>query len=164
VDEIRIPYKPNIIVFLFVIVFFGICGATLFYVAKTNDRGLVINHLIELSATGASYFYGVLALASSLFVLLGIIVIGRGITSKREVIVGASAISAPKSGISQRMVTVAFGDISSMNVQKVQRTRILNINYNGGRLSIPNNMVPGKTGFDDLVKLISERLKQTAVT
>ena len=159
-NEIRIPYKPNMKLFVLVMVFFGACAAVLFQVAKTNDRGLVINHLIELSATGASYFFAALALASLGFVLIAILAIYRGLTSEREVIVSDDSITAPKSGVSKRMVTLRFEEVSAMKVQKVQKTRVLHLTSSQGKLAIPNNMIPGKTGFDDLLALVSSRLLQ----
>ena len=158
VRKVGVSCAPNMKLFVLVMIFFGACAAVLFHVARTNDRGVVINHLIELSANGASYFFGALALASLGFVLIAIVAIYRGFTSEREVIVSDDSITAPKSAISKRTVTFRFEDVNTMKVQKVQKTRVLHLATHQGKLSIPNNMIPGKTGFDDLVALVSSRL------
>jgi len=161
-DEIIIPYKPKYLIFILVILLFGLAAAFLFYLAKNNDQGIILYRIIEFSPTGASYFLALLGVASLGFVLMGVLAIVRGLTTERMVVISADSLSAPKSGISKRIVSVKFKDIQSLNVQSVQKTRILHIHHAAGRLTIPNSMIPGKTGFDELVNLINARVDQAA--
>lgn len=153
-NEIRIPYKPKVSMMIFVILFFGGCTLVLGYTALSNDRGFLLNRIIELSEGGATVFYWCLTAVSGIFVLLGIHGVWSATTSKKEIVLTATSISSPKNGFSRKVVTVNYADISDLSIQTVQKQKFLNIVHPGGKLSIPQNMLPSKQQFEELTHLI----------
>ena len=157
-NEIRIPYKPNKIVFLLAIGFFGACAGVMGYAANTNSKGLVISRIIEFSTQGATVFYWVIAGLALIFVLLGIYALARSATTQREIVISENSLKSPKNGFSKIDVTVNLSDVSSINIQTIQKTRILNIEYPDGTLSIPDSMLPSKQAFEELVSHVQDRV------
>ena len=156
--EVRIAYKPNKAVFLLAVAFFGVCAGVMGNVAMTNDRGLVLNRILEFSPRGATIFYWVITGASLMFVLVGIWALAKSVTMKREIVVSETSLTSPKSGFSKVDVTVDFSDVTNVSLQTVQKTKILNIDHAGGRLSIPNSMLPDKRAFQELVLVLQARV------
>ena len=101
-NEVRYPYKPKITVILLSMLFFVGCTLVLANVARTNDRGLILDKVIEFSPEGATIFYWVLTVASALFVLIAIMVIYTGLTTDKEIILTENDITAPRSGLSKK--------------------------------------------------------------
>jgi len=157
-NEVRIPYKPNKNIFLFVVVFFGACAGVMGNVAITNERGLILNRIFEFSSQGATIFYWVITGAALVFVLVGLLALAKAFTSKRQIVISETSLTSPKSGFSNIDVRVNFSDISNVTLQAIQKTEILNIEYLGGKLSIPNNMLPNKQAFERLVSLLNTRV------
>ncbi len=158
VQEVRYPYKPKLIVFILSIAFFVACAAVLGYVAATNDRGLILNGIIKFSENGATIFYWCLAGASVLLALFGVLGLVKGITSKREVLATQEAISAPKSGVSNKIITINYSGIIDLNVQVIQKQKFLNIFYSEGKLSIPQSMLPSKKAFEELADFVVSKV------
>jgi hypothetical protein len=156
-DEIRLPYKPNKTIFVMVVLFFGLCAAVLANVALANDRGLVLARVIELSPQNATIFYWALTGAAVLFVLLGIITLVKSITSNREIVITENTITLPKHNFSKIDVSVKLSDITNLTMQNIQGTKILNIEYLGGKISVSNRMLPNKQAFEGLVSQLQAR-------
>jgi len=156
-NEVRIPYKPNKIIFILTIVFFGVCSVVMVNAAATNNRGLILNRIIEFSPQGATMFYWVIAAAALAFVLFGLLALVKSMKSKREIVITNDSITSPKSGFSKRSITVRFSDIIGIHMQTIQKTKVLKIEYQGGKLSIPNSMLPNKASFEELVSELRAR-------
>ena len=157
-NEVRFPYKPKILVFVLAILFFVGCATILANVALTNDRGLILNKLLEFSAEGATIFYWCLTAASILFIVFGTIALYSGLSTKKEVVVTDHKIMSPKSGLSNRVISVVFSDIADVNIQSIQKQRFLNVLHSGGKLSIPQSMLANKQAFEELVSLVAARV------
>lgn len=65
-NEVRIPYMPNKTIFILAIFFFLACAGVMGNVAASNDRGLILNRIIEFSPQGAAIFYWVIRLLDCL--------------------------------------------------------------------------------------------------
>lgn len=157
-NELRIPYKPNKMIFITGIAFSGIGAGLMGYVAATNDRGLILNGILEFSPQGATIFYLVMAAAATAFVLIAFLALAKFAVSEREIVISEFSITAPKSGLSKLDITVNFSDITDISIQTIQKTKILNIDHTGGKLSIPNSMLPSEQAFDGLVSELQSKL------
>lgn len=159
-EDIKLPYKPNFLMLLFVIVFFSSCALILANVALNNDRGLVLNRIFEFSTQGAALFYWCLTGAAGIFVILGVIGVIFGLTSKNEIILTENKITAPKSGISKKLISINYSDIKDLSVQSVHKQKFLNIFHQGGKLTIPQSMLPNKQAFEELIALLSAKVNK----
>jgi len=166
IDELEFSYQPKLSVVFFASLMFGAAAVFFTYLASTNQQGLIIVNIIELSAKGATVFLWVLTALSLVMVALAFFSLINCFRHKRFVLVTRESISAPKSGISSKIVCVKFADIQKMSVENIFTTRILTIKHAQGKLAIPNSMIPGLHAFDNLLNAITLRYQenQTAVS
>lgn len=157
-NEIRIPYKPNKIIFIVIITFFAICAYLIGNIASTNDSGIIINRIFEFSIQNTTIFYWIMSGASSLFVVTGVFVLIKSIVSDREIVISETSITSPKSGFSKLDIMVNFSDITNITIQTIQKTKILNIEHTNGKLSIPNNMLPSNQVFEELFLKLNSKI------
>ncbi|MCP4134253.1 MAG: hypothetical protein GY754_24985 [bacterium] len=157
-QEIKYPYKPKPFLFLFAAVFFGACALIIGHNAMTNDRGLILNGILEFSENGATIFYWTLTVISVLIVFIAIFAVIKGIISKLEIIISETAISLPKNGFSRKIITINFSHITDVSIQSVQKQKFLTIIHSAGKLSIPGSMLPQKGSFDELAALVTEKV------
>ena len=152
-------YKPKVLVMLLSSLFFAACGAGMAYAALTNDRGLIINGIITLSESGATVFFWVIAAVSAVFVLGGTWGIIVGLTSDRRLTITENGIRAPKSGYSKQYVTINFPDIFKVSMQTMNKQRFITLHHRTGRLSIAQSMLPDKEAFEEVVRIVTQKMK-----
>lgn len=160
-DEMEFDYKPKLAVVFLSTFMFGAAAMFFVYLATSNQQGLIIEKFIELSVNGATAFYWVLAALSFVMVIMVFYSLINSFRHKRSVLVTRESISAPKSGISRKIINVRFRDIENMRVEKVHKTQILTIKHTQGKLSIPNSMIPGLNEFENLLTLITQRYQES---
>lgn len=141
------------------VAFFTVCGAGLVYTALTNDRGLIINGLITLSPPRATVAYWCLAVACVAFVATGVAAVISTRNHPRFVRLTATELTAPKNGFARQPTVVRLRDIQAMNVQTIQRQRMLTIRHTGGSLTIVQSMLPGPAAFEALVDALHGQLQ-----
>jgi hypothetical protein len=66
---LRRPYKET----LLALVFFGLGAAFFFVRASNNDRGLILNGIIEMGPEGADWFYAIMGLLSAGMASMGLL-------------------------------------------------------------------------------------------
>ena len=157
-SDMRFPYQPKFVILSLSVVFFVLCGVLLGNVALTNDKGLILNGIVEFSTEGATTFYWWLVFGSGLFVVLGSIIVLSGLMKKREIVLTETQISAPKNGLSSKIVAVTFSNIVDVSILAVQGQEFLNIQHRDGKLVIPRNMLPTKQAFEELAGSLVTRV------
>ena len=151
-------YRPKWIIVLCAL-FFGAGALVLGTKAKGNDRGLIINGLIELSADGATSFYWVLAgLSMGFVVVAGFLAIVR-LTVHQRIALSETSITIPRSLWSSEEVEIPFGDIIELSASEVSGQRFLKIVCNGRKFILTASMLPGKEDFDDIGAAVSQGVK-----
>ena len=94
-ETLRFEYRPKPLTMALAALFFAACGAFMAHEAANNDRGLILNGVIELSARGATIFYVCLAAVSAVFVAGGLVGVIAGFVRPSYVTLTASELSAP---------------------------------------------------------------------
>ena len=140
------------------IVLFGAAAAFFVHRAQTNDRGLIINGVIELETGGATIFFWVFAALSALFVLAGAAACASRLSGKRFIELDDDAITVPGRwrGAPKR---VAYGTIQSLQMVKVQSQRFLRIEHQAGRLEIAAIMLESNAVLDEIAAELQTRTK-----
>lgn len=69
VIPLRRPYKEAILA----LVLFGACAVFFYVRATNNDRGLILNGIIEMGPEGADRFYAILGILSAGMALMGLV-------------------------------------------------------------------------------------------
>jgi hypothetical protein len=139
--------------------FFGACTLILGAKAISNDRGLIINGIIELSPGEARIFYWVLAaLSIGLLLVAGFLAILR-LTLHQRIRLTATSITIPRSRWSSQELVVPFAEIVELSLSDVSGQRFLKIEFNGGKFTLNASMLPSKGDFDDICAAVNQGAK-----
>jgi hypothetical protein len=152
-------YRPRWTVIVLCALFFG--AGALFFAAKANgnDRGLIINGIIELAPAGATVFYWVLAGLSLAFVAAaGTMAIVR-LTLHQRIALTDSGMTIPRSRWSAENITVPFSEIVELTKSEVHGQRFLKIAFKGGKFTLTASMLPNNEDFDEIVSTVSQGAK-----
>lgn len=152
-------YKPKPWTMLIAVLFFGACGAGIGQMARTNDVGLVINHIIHLGPQGATIFYWALALASLAFVIAGFYGIWLALTSDNKLRVTAESVSIDKFGFRKRPVNLRFTDVNAMQHVKVSRQDFVRLQHTTGKLELARSMFANGEEFERCMDMIADRIR-----
>lgn len=157
-NEVRIPYKANKLILIFLILVS--CGFAVFlgYTALNNNSGLIIMDLITLGVEGSTRFFWAASLFFGFLAMTSLLTFLKNIKAEREIVITDSSITSPKSGLSNQDITVNYADIRNISVQNIAGTKMLQIDHPAGKLSIPNSMVPSKRAFEELIAAVESRL------
>jgi hypothetical protein len=156
-ETLSYRYKPKHWSMLLAFLFFGAIAFSMGHEAKTNDRGLILNGVIYFSPHGATIFYWCVAVGSAAFVALGIPGFVVGVFSSHHLTLTATDISVRKYGFSPRLTVVLLADITSLNVQKVQGHRFLNIHHGKGKLAVSESFLPDAVSFEQVCSALASR-------
>lgn len=152
-------YRPKESIILFGALFFG-CAAIFFgFMARSNDRGLIINGIIKLSPWGATVFYSVLAACSLVFVLMSIAILIHLLLYSQKIVLTAEELIVPKSRWSSKEITISYSTITEIRVTEVKYQRFLKIAHWAGVSTITASMLPTKKDFDTIHQLLLDRIK-----
>ena len=157
-NTLRYEYRANRWMMLLAGAFFAAGMAVFWSKARGNDRGLILNHLIELDQGQATIFYWTFFLVCAAFVAAAVFGLLLSFQGGREVIVDARGITAPKGSWSRVHIHVPFSAITYLQLRQVQSQKFLTITHGTGKLSIPRSMLPDKDDFDTLVAAIFARV------
>lgn len=155
--EREYEYKPTWWIILLGGAMFGF--ATIFFSQKalSNDRGLIINGIIELSESSATVFYWVLAFFSLCFVLVTIAFIIHRIKFRQRIAFISSEIIVPASRWSSAEKSIEYKSISDLSIFKFNGQKTLNIIHSDGKSTISSGMLKRKT-FDEIVDFLSAKV------
>ena len=152
------PYKPKPFSAILIILFCGGLSAFIGNQAITNDRGLILNRIIEFSINGATILYWVLTSIFIIGCLLGVLMLIKSFSSSRLVSLTEKSIISPKSGFNNKNIVIPYKDITNLSFQKVQRQIFLLIHYSGKKISIPQSVLPNEAAFRDLCSKLSKNI------
>jgi len=135
--------------------FFGVALVFYVYRALHNDRGLIINGLIELETSGATVFYWVFAAASAAFVLIGAWGLLQRWQSPRYLVFDEVALSIPARW-SKKVRVVPYASIQTLELVSLSGQKFVQLTTSTGKASIAAIMLASE---DELV-LVAAELKR----
>jgi hypothetical protein len=139
--------------------FFGTLGVFMLHEATTNTRGLLIDRFIRLDPDEATTFYFIIAVLGLLFVPAAIFSLFISLTKKTVLTLGPSSITVPL-GIRRQERTIAYGDIKSIQHQKVRSQEFLKVTPRSGKvISISASLLPSKSEFATVRGELTARAK-----
>jgi hypothetical protein len=103
---------------LLVILMFGGCAIFLYFKAMNNDRGLILNGLIEMGREGADWFYAILGILSGGMAAMGLFGAWRISQIKNfQIDLGRKEMTFPAAPVFRTpMVTVPYDRIDSVEL------------------------------------------------
>ena len=158
---LRYRYVPRLRSTLLAVLFFGV--ALVFYVwrAAHNDRGLIINGLIELETSGATTFYTVLAAASAGFVAIGLWAIAAHFRAPSYLVLDDAALSIP-SRFGRKPRCVPYASIRGVELLNVQGQSMLKIVTESAPVSIAAMMLTSDAQLLEIGEVLRSRVRGLA--
>lgn len=151
------PYRGKLRTMLLVALFFGGGAAFFAHKAATNDRGLIVNGLIELGPTGATVFYVVFAVVSGLFVVLAGGATLYGHLKQTVLVLADDHLEIPGGFFKRHVRRVEFASITSASLQKINGQEFLILQTAVGQASIARSLLSPDHAFDRIVAAVEAR-------
>ena len=153
--------RPSPKVMLLGGLFFGACAAVLGHEASTNTRGLILNGIIELSPSGASTFYWVLAALSTLFVLVaGWMIVTTLVHGVPDVVLTNEGISFPVGFPIKRPFTLPYSEITRLSQSEVSGQRLLMLHTAAKKHHIVLNWLGSRDSEVALTRELAQRISR----
>lgn len=150
---LKYDYKPSAKITLLLCILCPALAAFMFHLALTNKRGAVIEHAIHLGPAGATALYWfVAALMAFLSVLFVAMLLKMRFGAPLAVELTDQFLYAPKNFFAHAPVSIPLNEITSVEVQEVNRHFYLNIRHIGGKLTITSSLLPSRAAFDELTQ------------
>ena len=160
--EYKYPYQPKWMPILLGGLFFTVCGGVLAHSAWNNERGLIINGILELEAATATIVYWVLAALSFVLVLLCGLQAYNRLTQFREVRLTGDSLIAPKSAWSTNEVSIPLAEITDLRQQEVNGQRFLKVvAADGKKITLVAGYLPNRRDFEQLVAMVVAAVNQS---
>ncbi|MBE7463852.1 MAG: hypothetical protein HS116_10135 [Planctomycetes bacterium] len=163
-DVLKYEYRPKWALIILSGAFFGLGTAVLGYKAANNDRGVIINNIIELGPEGATTFYWVLAAISAGFVATTVFLVYQRVAFHQRLVFGPAAMTVPASRWSREEKVIAYQDISALTETVVSGQRFLYVMHPGGRYTIAATLLPSNAAFAEICALLAAKVREEQST
>jgi hypothetical protein len=139
---------------------FGPCTAVLGTKAANNDRGVIINRLIELGPDGATAFYWVLTAIGAGLVAMAAFLAYHRLTFDHRLVFGPAAMTVPASLWSRAEKAIAYRDIVELSGAAIDGQRLLYARHAGGKYTIDASLLPSVAAFDEVCELLATKVRE----
>lgn len=126
--------------------------------ALDNNRGLIINGIIELSENGATNFYWILCFLSSCFVIAAIALIFHRLKFRQRIALTSTGIILPASRWSAQEKFIEYQNISNLLLTKVNHQKFLEVLHSEGKSIINASMMPSRKAFEEISNALSKKI------
>jgi hypothetical protein len=132
--------------------------------AATNDRGLLIDHVLPLSVGEASVFYGALALCCLTFVAMGTAGLWR--LSHRptyRLTVNAQGVTLPEARVWKANLdaTLRWSDLLGVGTSPTQKPTQIMLRSRQGLHVLHQRVLPKDWPLDRVAQLVTERWRES---
>jgi hypothetical protein len=156
--EREYPYRPSWTVILLAGGFFAVCALVLADRASNNRRGVIINGIIELGASGATDLYYVLCALSVGFVIVSCFLVYHRLAFQQRLVFDATRVTVPVSRWSRATKQIAYRDIQRLSMAEISGQTFLYVHHLGGKFTIVASMLPSRAAFDEVRALLAAKM------
>jgi hypothetical protein len=160
-DDREYDYKPKWTLIVCCAIFFGLGAVVLGSKAANNDRGLIINHVIELGPDNAMIFYWTLTACGIGFVAIAALLAYHRLAYQQRLAFGPAALIVPVSRWSRAEKEIAYRDIRELSRVTVNGQRFLYVMHLGGKHTIAASMLPSREAFEEICELLAARVRES---
>lgn len=153
----RFAYKPKTLTMILAGGFFALGAVVLAFRAASNDRGLILNGIINMDQGGATTFYYMLAGLGALMSVGGFIGFVHSLRGPKFVELDETGIAFP-GNLGQKPVRIAYDAIKRLEQGGAYRQRWLYIFHTGGRHAIMSSMLANAGQLDEIEALLARRI------
>ncbi|MBA4122220.1 MAG: hypothetical protein H0X72_07130 [Acidobacteria bacterium] len=157
--EREYEYKPSWLIILLCGGMFGLAAIFFAVRANSNDRGLIINRIVELSENGATTFYWVFCFLSLCFVAITIALTFHRLKFRQRIAFTAAGIIVPVSRWSADEKLIEYKNISALSESNVSGQTFLYLFHSGGKYVINRSMLPSKKLYREIIELLEQRIE-----
>jgi hypothetical protein len=157
---LRYRYVPRLAPMLAALSFFGACLVFYVWRTATNDRGLIINGLLELERDGATVFFATLAVASAGFVLIGVWAVSTRMRAPSYLVLDEESLSIP-SRFRRKARTVPYAAIRDIQLLNVQGQSMLQLATDSDKLTIAAIMLTSDAQLREVGAAIRDRVRRS---
>ena len=129
-------YQPNKVLILLTLVIFGVFTGLTIHEALTIEGSASFRRGFILNEGQAKILFWALSGIFTYVFILGLVGLIRSFGPARHIKVSEKFLITPKNAISSKILRIPLNGINSINVTKAAKKEILNIKYQGGRVSI----------------------------
>jgi hypothetical protein len=140
-EPLRFLHKPKLGVMAGVSVFFAVCAVVLWHRASTNQRGLILWHVIDLGAGSATAVYWCLVIMSIAFALTGLAGVAQALGRPQYVVLDDDAIELPPTLRRWSKRRVPYASVHAVELWSVNGLEGLRILHKGGADGIAKAML-----------------------
>jgi hypothetical protein len=159
--EREYEYRPKWTLIVFCAAFFGLGAVVLGAKAAGNDRGLIINRIIELETARATVFYWVLTACSAGFVASAAVLAYHRLAYRQRLAFRAAALTVPASRWSRREKEIVYREIKELRQTTISGQRFLHVTHDGGKYTITASMLPSRAAFEEVCELLAARVRES---
>lgn len=154
----RYRYAPRALPMVLAWLFFGVCSVFYVYRAQNNDRGLVVNGLIELEVGTATGFYWALAACSAGFVAIASWGLFARWTKPRYLELDESGLSIP-GRFGRRDRRIEYASVRGIQLMNVSGQRFVRVTSGDAEVSIAGVMLTTERELDEVAAALRERVR-----
>lgn len=155
----RFAYKPKTLTMLLAGGFFALCAVVLVFRAASNDRGLILNGIINMDQGSATMFYYVLAGLGALMAAGGLVGFVQSLRGPGFVELDETGVSFP-GNLGQKPVRIAYDAITQLQPGGAYKQRWLYIHHGGKRHAIMSSMLAKAGQLDEIEALLAQRIRR----
>jgi hypothetical protein len=160
IDIKEYRYRPNYLYAAISIAIFLLMAAFMFSVAVDNDRGLIIDSLIELSPSGATSFYEIVALGALGSAIAACYVVYLSLTGRRVITLSPAELIYPASAYACEITTIPLTSVVKVSLRQVSWRKYVHIQHNLGEVRLSRLFFESEAVFDDFLTSFSDRLSR----
>jgi hypothetical protein len=118
--------------------------------ALTNDRGMIIEHLITLDTAGATIAWWVLAALSAGFVVIALISGINGLLHPKVLRINVDSIELPH-GLFQRLFArIPYSSITRISETEVHKQKFLYLHTGNKKYALTCGLLPNAQVYNDI--------------
>lgn len=157
--EREYEYRASWTLIVVFIVMFSFGALLLGRAAARNDRGLIIQRIIELGPTGATIFYWCLCAFSGALALFGVFMAHQRLTKRRRVAFTATTIIVPVSRWSTNEQEIGYREISWLSTERGTGHNTLHFTHGGSTYKIDRDLLPSNAAFEEVCELLATKVQ-----
>ena len=144
-------YKPKFQSAVFAIGIFLAAAVFMSYETAYEDRGVIIDSLIELGPQAAKGLFMLLALMSFGLVGYGVMVARASLMRDRNIGIAWQHVSIPDSILTRTAIEIPFADITGLSLKTGRNFRILHIHHKAGATTATERFFESRSSFEDFL-------------
>ena len=138
-----------------------------YFAAENNDSGLIVNRVFEFSQSEATNLYWGFTLLFAAAAVFGIFNVAKALMApEKQIILGETGISAPKSLFSNKIVDIPYSEVTDMrdktinNPIKLFTMVTFSIHGNNSKITIDQSGLASEEQFLEMRNNLIERVEE----